>query len=560
MNEYGDHGVLTFTLLGGMKTQVLFFSTCHPAISRKLVSVYENKHIPVYAKVLDIEPILARRELVYGLQTTTGNYIAHGHTSKNCFAHCFDADYEKSHLSMDMAQKAVDWLMDPGTRGDARKVDITFWGGEPLLRWAVLQETVLYAERKAQEYGIEVTFGGTTNVTLLTPEKFDFLEIHNIHFLLSCDGIQTHHDKFRRHADGRGSWEQVDRNLTDIIARWPMSEIRLSFTAENLEGFIEDMDYFFTKGFRAIVYSPVSEGDWTEERLAKLHEAWADTARWFVEHWQQDERLSIKFIKDACTQLNGQPVGDAAPCGAGRGYCGIAVDGSIWNCHRFHKMDDERPWYEKETCLGHIEIGILNQEWRKPFMEWIPFRDCSDGCHDCRAFRVSCTGGCWATNWDLNGDISYPPRVNCETSLAALEQADIVTEMLGKKYLDTILPHQHATSALPEVQGCQCFNVQDNLYGRYRMNKTEPYACLCNMSTYGTAPKPIRSCTCYNVENQGRGLFDPSGTNCSQYTSPAVLDDARTYLSTLQEHLDELDPATLDHVESFLDSLGGFRT
>lgn len=773
-----------------------------------------------------------------------------------CFSGCFK-EYEGNDLTKEMAFKTVDWLMDPSTRGNNDRVDIGFWGGEPLMKWDLIKDIVLYAEEKAKEQGIIVTFGGTTNVVAFTEDKFDFMDEHHIHFLLSCDGVQRHHDEFRKLKNGKGSWEIVDKNMGLILKRWPNQEVRMSFTAENVSEIIEDLNYFVEKGFKNIVYSPVSEGDWTEERLKEMEIAWAEVAEWYLKD-EKFKEINIKFIDDACDHYINHPVGDAAPCGAGRGYLGINYDGAIYpclmpealirtpggfkriknlevgeevlthnnrykkisrvwkkpyygvstvlsshnvrinnfctgdhpiyvlrdkkhewvcasaieetdfavypinreeqdissitinggvylldndlcyllgrslskdcfnydpikiyckqnecelrlekilkdknisfthkdfpenkkvvtienallqdwrntclkegdisnislpswfmnlsdqqifsflkglfeagslitrsfnyanqiqnlilfigkipridfeenlpfsrryeismldtsengfikdgyfydqfarkkldryvgrvlnleveddhsyagenivykNCHRFCKFEDARPWYEKEVCLGHIEYGILNHDWRKKFVNWSPDRDCLEKCKNCPAFKLSCTGGCWATNYDLSGDIAISPEINCKTAIETLKQADYMIRNVGAEYYKT----QNET-ILPEVQGCECYNIQDALFGRYRMNKNEPYACLCNMSTYGVEPKKIRSCTCYNLENDGRGFFDQSGATCGQYRESPV-EAAIRYLEEKKKNLNNSIEENSEIINKFLE-------
>lgn len=808
-NQYGNNNMMTYRIKGGNADHFRFMALVKPAIRRKVDAVWQGKTVPRYSVITEIEEIPSDRTMVYSLQTSAGNYIAHGHTSKNCFSGCFK-EYEGHDLDEDLAFRIIDWVMDPQTHGENESVDVSFWGGEPLMKWDLLKKIVLYAEEKAREAGIEVTFGGTTNVVLLTEDKFDFMDEHKIHFLLSCDGIERHHDQFRKFKNGTGSWKTVDENITRILQRWPMQEVRLSYTAENIEELRQDIDYFVDKGFRYIIYSPVAEGDWTPEKLESLRQVWQEIAEWYI----TQRSVTIKFIEDSCQHLTGRPTGSAAPCGAGRNYLGINYDGSIYpcvppgslvetelgpkrietlyegvsvlthqgrhrkvtkvwnkiyhgdlhhietvifpesqftpehpiyvlrdnkpdwidakdvemgdyliypiyhhpymglarnivisespinrrklfllgrmlsaarsqhdpyviqtrsfiergtirralrefgiesrkhkdgtmrfdstklsewfheafwfgkqeearlpiwmnwldkghiesfldglfwedsicigsktmadqvknlilrsdkiptlefvqeegddgqrlhyfkvsrhdsclgariengylyalvvgnhtsdyhgevynlevkddnsyvlsnvtahNCHRFCKFEDGRPWYEQEVCLGHIDYGILNHPWRDQFVDWDSDRDCPDKCQSCSAFKVSCNGGCWATNLDLNGDIALAPEINCVSTLATMDQARYV---LQNRPNDSI-------NILPEVQGCQCYNVQDHLYGRYRQNDAEPYRCLCNMTSYGDEPKPVRSCTCYNIENNGRGYFDQSGQIC----------------------------------------------
>jgi len=361
-----------------------------------------------------------------------------------CFSHCFNKETNQTDLSPEMGKKAIDWLFDPKTNGNATSVDISFWGGEPLVKWDLLKELVLYAEGKSKDSGIGVTFGGTTNGVLLTPDKFDFLDQHSIFFLLSIDGTREHHDAFRRFPNGSGSWDIIMRNAEQVLARWPFYKVRLSFTVEHIEGLLEDIKCLYDNGFREIIYSPVSEGNWTHEKLDTLKSVFHNIAQWYMETKINGKPISIKYIDDGCNQLV-RPMGEQAPCGAGRGYVGIAVDGSIAPCHRFHKVDDIRPWYEKETCLGHIEYGILNHSLRNQFTRWKPENVM---CSRCGAFKVSCTGGCWASNYDINGDICKPTEPLCTVSQVNLEVAKAIRETEREYYKAISCNHNDITAYL----------------------------------------------------------------------------------------------------------------
>jgi uncharacterized protein len=443
-----------------------------------------------------------------------------------CFAHCF-SEYDKVDMTLETAKKCVDWLLSPSTSGDASKVDIGFWGGEPLLKWDLIKEIVPYAEYKAGMVGKDISFGGTTNVVLLTEDKFDFMDEHNIRFLLSIDGTKEHHDKFRKFPNGNGSWDIIDKNSTAILKRWPNSQVRLSFTPENLDGFIDDLNYFYEKGFRDIVYSPVSEGDWTEERIAKLREVWMKVAEWYTQH----EPIKMKFLDDACNQCLGNHQ-TGAPCGAGRQYVGIDYDGSIFSCHRFCKFDDPRPWYERELCLGHIDYGILNQQWRERFLNW-KVEEIKNDCTGCRAKGISCTGGCWATNYDLNGDIAKISDMNCELSRIVLEQGEYLLNLIGPE--KALRFKRFTEQGSPDR--CVCYNVHDNLYGTANINLQDHKQCICDIAHYGRRPEIPFACPCYNSGNQGTGYYDRSGISCRPYYPATMqdLNDLQNKLNTLQK-------------------------
>lgn len=560
IEDYRD--VKTVRINGGQSNIVKFFAMCNPAISRKKDKVVNGSSIYGKSEILSIRQ--DKEEVkVYSLQTSTGNYIAHGHTSKNCFTNLSKGKYHVDDLTEEMGYKIIDWLLDEGTRGKAERVDITFWGGEPLLKWELLKKLVIYAEVEGKKAGVKVGFNGTTNVSLLTPEKFDFLDDHKIYFLLSIDGRKESHDKHRVFPDGTGTWDIVDKNVDAILERWPFYNTRLSFSPDNLDGFLEDLKYLYNKGFRSIAYSPVAEGDWTQERLDKLDQVWQDISDWAIDLHKKGDPVEIKYLRDGCKN-EFYDVGNRAPCGAGRGYIGITTDGSIYPCHRFNKFNDPRPWYEREVCLGHIDYGILNHEFRDNFVNWDTSKHMSSACQECEELNKSCNGGCWATNWDITGDLGGLVPIECQVVFSNRKNGKKMLEAipeLGDKYRK-----KPKKSQKPMVQGCQCYNVEDVLYGRKTVNKNDDQSCLCNMAVYGDKPREVQRCNCYNVEDQVVSHYDKTSAKCGRFsgkTEKRIYDKnpvelAIDYLKSLDKDVGEMtekEKLDIDEFASLIESV-----
>ena len=68
-------------------------------------------------------------------------------------------------------------------------------GGEPLLRFDVVKEAILYVETKTKETNKKVTIWLCTNGILLNEEICDFLNQHNVSIGISLDGKKESNDK-----------------------------------------------------------------------------------------------------------------------------------------------------------------------------------------------------------------------------------------------------------------------------------------------------------------------------------------------------------------------------
>ena len=92
-----------------------------------------------------------------------------------------------------------------------------FYGGEPTLGMGLVRRCVEYARLRHQN----VTFGLTTNGTLLDDEVTRFLVDHNFALYVSLDGPRAIHDQARVLAGGGGTFDVISRNLRALKALAP---------------------------------------------------------------------------------------------------------------------------------------------------------------------------------------------------------------------------------------------------------------------------------------------------------------------------------------------------
>lgn len=343
-------------------------------------------------------------------------------------SYCFSGKKSSKRMTFKVAKESVDFLFRNAsfTRGDSRKVSIDFWGGEPLLEWKLLKKITLYAKSVSKRTAIPVYFGGTTNGTLLTEDKFPFLKKHDIKFLISLDGTAESHNRYRVFHSGKGSHAIVVKNVKKVLKEWPDYHVRMSPYSESVKRFYADIKFLVDLGFRTLMFSPVYEANWKEKDWCK----WEDESYRVVDFLSEKKRqgidISIRHFEDYCASDD-----SVYPCGAGRHYVGIDVDGAIYPCHRFCKFDDERDWREKEVCIGHVKHGITRHKFRAQFVNF-------KGCDICEFSQTTpCHGGCYAANYDLGKDIAKPWSGICRY---VKMQTKVSRYMMGKDNLKQTTP------------------------------------------------------------------------------------------------------------------------
>lgn len=339
-----------------------------------------------------------------------------------CSYPCFTHGCTSGSMSWATAKRSVEFLLDNAVKvKHARAVDIAFWGGEPLLEWDLLQKIVVYAEQLGEAMSVPVTFGGTTNGTLLTPEKFDFLDEHKVLFMVSFDGTKETHDLHRKFVNGDGSHDVVLANLKHALKRWPFYRVRMSPTTERISNFYEDMKYIFELGVNHIMFSPAYESNFTEEHWKIFEEQSCKLIDYMAEQRRAGRELEVEHFRSYVAPDNSK-----YPCGAGRHYVHINHEGYIFACHRFEKFDDHRPYMEREFCLGDVRHGIVKHGVRDMFINFSPV--CKGG--SCWGTNV-CWGGCYAVNYDLTGDIRKAPESVCNYVKAQTNISKYYAKVLG---------------------------------------------------------------------------------------------------------------------------------
>jgi uncharacterized protein len=128
--------------------------------------------------------------------------------------------YQRSHNKTDMswrtAKAAVDWFLKSSKKAEEKA--ITFYGGEPLLRFELIKKIVEYVKKKK----VNIHYSFTTNGYLLGNRKImDFLAKNGVTMQISLDGPKEIHDKFRVNVGGGPTHAKIIENLKKLYDLYP---------------------------------------------------------------------------------------------------------------------------------------------------------------------------------------------------------------------------------------------------------------------------------------------------------------------------------------------------
>ena len=220
------------------------------------------------------------------------------------------------------------------------------WGGEPLIRDDIAQ-IINYAKHK----GLFVTLDSNG---YLLPKKVEILKDLD-HLILALDGDENTHDSNR----GPGSFQKVMAAIETVSGRVPFWTITV-LTKHNLDS----IDFILTKA-REHGFLATFQLLHHNERLSRNHQNLSSTS-------QSYKRVIEKLILE---KKNGAPIAsslnylyyilnwpdysrttlpykiDNLRCWAGRIYCNVDTDGSVYPCSLL---------VEKTDALNFLDVGFKN--------------------------------------------------------------------------------------------------------------------------------------------------------------------------------------------------------
>lgn len=123
-----------------------------------------------------------------------------------------------------------------------KKVDISFYGGEPLLGMSIIKKVVSFLDKKYTN--IIFSYKMTTNGLLLS-KHIDFLVKYNFNLSISLDG-NKYHNSYRKLKNGKESHEYVVEELLYVKNKYPdfyRNNIHVSAVLHNLNRINEIQDY-----------------------------------------------------------------------------------------------------------------------------------------------------------------------------------------------------------------------------------------------------------------------------------------------------------------------------
>jgi uncharacterized protein len=336
----------------------------------------------LYATVLQINsrlfPSITQVELVH----TEGCNLA-------C-TYCFEKDmlgYRK--MPSEVARAAIDLLFDYS--GHEPELHITHFGGEPTLNFAGIRSATDYAEARGARDGKAVKFDITTNGFLLNQQMLEYFAAHEIMVLLSLDGLQPSHDRFRIDKRGRGTFARVLQALTLLKTTQPWIGVKMTVMPQNVARLFEDALGLYQLGVNEFIIGYATGVPWSDDEITEYGTQLKKLVSWYREGARKDLR-----IREFDEEDNGPYFG----CQAGRSSIAVTVDGQVSPCSKIMGFSSTR----LVSKLGDVWNGLTHIRNR---MNIVGCEQLKSACVE-RGLAAEFRGGCFAVNYGESGDLYIP--------------------------------------------------------------------------------------------------------------------------------------------------------
>ncbi len=325
--------------------------------------------------------------------------------------YCYKEDLQTaataSRLSIEAGQAAVELLLRES--GARRRINLTFFGGEPLTNLPVIRAVVDYADRRAAECGKQVDYSMTTNGLMLDDAVIEWLDSHRFGLTVSIDGPVDVHDRNRRTPGGRGSYEALVPKVRRLLDRYRSRPVgaRVTVTAGATDVLAIHRHLKDELGFAEVGFAPVTAGlpaghcmgdgetDTFFEGLKALGRRWLDEAR-------QGRDIGFSNLSQLIRVLH-EGASKRVACGAGVSLLAVDTEGQLQLCHRFTGSG--------LGGFGDVDSGI-DHAAVETFIDGAQARTEGE-CASCWV-RHLCAGGCYHEAYARHGDPMHITDHYCE--------------------------------------------------------------------------------------------------------------------------------------------------
>ena len=307
--------------------------------------------------------------------------------------YCFlSANTDGKTMTEDMVYSVIDKVFD---LAKGKKLVISFLGGEPTVKFKLIETAVLYAEQHPLKiYLKNLRFGITTN-GIFNDKMTDFFIKHNFKISVSLDGVPEVQDFHRPLANGSKPSPIIERGISKLAKVLPIKTLG-TVTRFSVDKMAESVEYFAKLGIKRVFFNPVTKRGraLTDDKMLQ-----PPTVDSFVDNLKKailvGEKLGVNVISFPYMNLMSSPM---KYCDGSRIV--INYNGDVSSCVEI--QDREHPLF-KDFKIGYYDENKHTVVLDKQAHKCSETTTARKKCQECPLFFF-CGEGCPARNYIGSAD------------------------------------------------------------------------------------------------------------------------------------------------------------
>lgn len=353
--------------------------------------------------------------------------------------YCYTGQKVGKAMSDEILENSLAFVLEQAKKNQAERLDITFFGGEPLLAKEKIYRIVDELDQRAPQ--LTRSYKLSTNGTLLTEEVMHQLLHRRVFLSLSLDGSPEINDRYRKRAGGQGTAKRIEQAARLLLQHNPCTSVTCVVTPDTAGQIASSVDYLFELGFRYITTTLDYSADWSTSHFKILKKSYQQLAKWYEAKMLAEERFYLSFFDERIQTRTHKPLVAHERCHVAGKHFSIAPDGALYPCIQFVTTEG-RP----EFIIGHVNEGFdeaCKQHIHKASEKEKP--ECA-GC----ALEARCSKWCSCINFASTGTIDQASPIACYNERILMEIVDRTADRLWKKRSNMFV-HKHYNPDYPII-------------------------------------------------------------------------------------------------------------
>ena len=345
--------------------------------------------------------------------------------------YCYNGSKFKATMPWEVAEKAIRTAL---SRSPGPVFDLSFFGGEPLLRLGLVRRSVELAASLLPSFAprpkLRVLMN--TNGTLLDNDAIALLAPNPLWqstVFVSLDGPRDVHDKHRVRVDGKGSYDDVVRGMRRSLDAGISTVVMAVVGTKTAERMGESLELFLSLGVSNVLFNLDYHDDWDEASIEKLKAGLRAAGEVTMAAFRKG---AAPLVDPLHTKILSHMTG-GLPC-AGRctldTEVAVAPSGRLYPCGQM--IGEDR---SDQLVIGHVDTWIDRDRVAKLQKAK---NKVEDTCAPC-ALRERCQSHCGCRHVALTGELGRIDAVLCETETAVIQEADRVAQILHEEQCPAFL-------------------------------------------------------------------------------------------------------------------------